>query len=52
MRVYKREIEEDGMIVDPLKAVHTVKVSLTQNLVMELFVNGVFQNKKSLYCVL
>ncbi|CAH1796344.1 unnamed protein product [Owenia fusiformis] len=24
MRVYKREIEEDGMIVDPLKAIHTV----------------------------
>jgi collagen type IV alpha-3-binding protein len=25
MKVYKRELEEDGMIVDPLKAVHTVK---------------------------
>ena len=27
MRVFKREQEEDGMIVDPIKAVHTVKVS-------------------------
>jgi len=26
MRVYKREMEEDGMIVDPLKAVHQVQV--------------------------
>ena len=28
MKVYKRELEEDGMIVDPLKAVHTVKVCI------------------------
>ncbi len=27
MKVYKREQEEDGMIVDPIKAVHTVHVS-------------------------
>jgi collagen type IV alpha-3-binding protein len=26
MRVYRREMEEDGMIVDPLKAVHSVQV--------------------------
>ena len=26
MKVYRREMEEDGMIVDPLKAIHTVKV--------------------------
>lgn len=26
MKVYRREMEEDGMIVDPLKAVHSVKV--------------------------
>ncbi|XP_013394772.1 collagen type IV alpha-3-binding protein isoform X2 [Lingula anatina] len=25
MKVFKREMEEDGMVVDPLKAVHTVK---------------------------
>ena len=28
MRVYKRELEEDGMVVDPLKAVHSIKVIL------------------------
>ena len=27
MKVYKREMEEDGMVVDPLKAVITVKAS-------------------------
>lgn len=27
MKVYKRELEEDGLVLDPLKAVHTVKVS-------------------------
>ena len=26
MKVYKREVEENGMVVDPLKAVHTVQV--------------------------
>lgn len=26
MKVLRREMEEDGMIVDPLKAVYTVKV--------------------------
>lgn len=26
MKVYRRELEEDGMIVDPLKAVHSVQV--------------------------
>lgn len=26
MKVYRREMEEDGMIVDPLKAVHSVRV--------------------------
>lgn len=26
MKVYRREMEEDGMIVDPLKAVHSVQV--------------------------
>lgn len=26
MRMYKREVEEGGVVVDPLKAVHTVKV--------------------------
>ncbi|CAE1292316.1 COL4A3BP [Acanthosepion pharaonis] len=25
MKVYKRELEEDGLVLDPLKAVHTVK---------------------------
>ena len=28
MKVFRREMEEDGMIVDPLKAVHSVKVCL------------------------
>lgn len=32
MRVYKRELEEDGMVVDPLKAVHTVKVNFKKNI--------------------
>ena len=27
MKVFKREVEEDGVCVDPLKAVHTIKVS-------------------------
>lgn len=32
MKVYRREMEEDGMIVDPLKAVHSVQVSSTTSL--------------------
>ena len=28
MKVYRREMEEDGMIVDPLKAVHSVQVGV------------------------
>ena len=27
MKLYKRELEENGFIVDPLKACHTVKAS-------------------------
>ena len=27
MKVFKREQEEDGMVTDPIKAIHTVKVS-------------------------
>lgn len=26
MRMYRREVEEGGIVCDPLKAVHTVKV--------------------------
>ena len=26
MKVYKRELEENGMVVDPVKAIHTVRV--------------------------
>ena len=26
MKVFKREVEQDGVCVDPLKAVHTIKV--------------------------
>ncbi len=26
MKVYKRELEEDGLVIDPIKAIHTVKV--------------------------
>lgn len=29
MRMYRREVEEGGIVCDPLKAVHTVKVSLS-----------------------
>lgn len=27
MKMYKREVEVDGLVCDPLKAVHVVKVS-------------------------
>ena len=27
MKVYRRELEENGVVLDPLKAVHTVKVN-------------------------
>ena len=27
MKIYRRELEENGLVLDPLKAVHTVKVS-------------------------
>jgi collagen type IV alpha-3-binding protein len=26
MKLYRREVEENGIVLDPLKAVHTVKV--------------------------
>ena len=26
MKIYRRELEENGLVLDPLKAVHTVKV--------------------------
>lgn len=38
MKVYRREMEEDGMIVDPLKAVHSVQVCNLQ-LYTKLFAN-------------
>lgn len=28
MRMYRREVEEGGIVCDPLKAVHTVKVNI------------------------
>jgi len=28
MKVYRRELEEDGVVVDPLKASYTAKVSV------------------------
>lgn len=28
MKMYKREVEVDGLVCDPLKAVHVVKVSI------------------------
>lgn len=28
MKIYRRELEENGIVLDPLKAVHTVKVQL------------------------
>ena len=30
MKVYRRELEEDGVVVDPLKASYTAKVSASQ----------------------
>ena len=36
MKVYKRELEENGMVVDPLKAVHTVWVRLRTELLLTL----------------
>lgn len=32
MKVYRRELEENGIVLDPLKATHTVKVLTTYNL--------------------
>lgn len=29
MKIYRRDLEENGIVIDPLKAVHTVKVNLT-----------------------
>ena len=26
MKIYRRELEVDGIVLDPLKAVHTIKV--------------------------
>ncbi len=31
MKIYRRELEENGIVLDPLKAVHTVKVQLIIN---------------------
>jgi len=28
MKVYRREVEENGIVVDPLKCFHTIKVHL------------------------
>lgn len=28
MKVYRREVEENGIVVDPLKCFHTIKVML------------------------
>lgn len=38
LKVYKREIEENGIVLDPLKAVHTVKVMLSK------FLNRILNN--------
>lgn len=32
MKVYKMEIEQEGMVVDPMKAIHTVTVSKYGNM--------------------
>ena len=32
MRMYKREEEKDGLVVDPLKALHSVRGSLTASI--------------------
>lgn len=32
MKVYKMELEEDGIVIDPIKAVHTVRVRLPYSL--------------------
>jgi hypothetical protein len=28
MKVYRREVEENGIVVDPLKCFHTIKVRM------------------------
>ena len=42
MKVYKRELEENGMVVDPLKAVHTVWVRSNTELLLTLKKNWNF----------
>ena len=55
MKVYRREMEEDGMIVDPLKAIHTVKVCdihrpQNQNVNLEISVSIVIlMSRRNLY---
>lgn len=31
MKVYRREVEENGIVVDPLKIFHTIKVNFVEN---------------------
>lgn len=37
MRMYRREVEEGGIVCDPLKAVHTVKVIIVSFFLILLF---------------
>lgn len=30
MKVYRREVEENGIVVDPLKSFHTIRVKRTK----------------------
>lgn len=39
MKIYRRELEENGIVLDPLKAVHTVKVSISLDLPSKNYFN-------------
>ena len=36
MKVYRREVEENGIVVDPLKCFHTIKVRTHKNLLLHI----------------
>ena len=41
MKIYRRELEENGIVLDPLKAVHTVKVQLLIILKVLIFIRKI-----------
>ena len=42
MKVYRREMEEDGVVIDPLRANYTVNVSLCEYVCSESSVHKTF----------